>query len=73
MNPETSNSYRAQVAAEERAASEAAQREADKKNLKPLLLAVGDTLRANGCLYRVRKVTPKDFIIRRPGVEVPRG
>jgi hypothetical protein len=72
MNPETSNSYRAQVAAEERAASEAAQREADKKNLK-LLLAVGDTLRANGCLYRVRKVTPKDFIIRRPGVEVPRG
>ena len=47
--------------------------------VKPVVLAVGDTLRANGCLYRVRKVTPKDFIIRligvetRPGVEVPRG
>lgn len=42
-------------------------------------LRVGDTIRANGYLYRVRKVVKKDIVLRVLGVEtsprvvVPRG
>ena len=69
------NTFRDQVAAEEAAKL----KEPKGPVVKPVVLAVGGILRANGCLYRVRKVTPKDFIIRLIGVEtrsrvvVPRG
>jgi hypothetical protein len=37
--------------------------------VRAILLRVGDTIRANGYLYRVRKVTPKDIVIRPLGAE----
>lgn len=78
------NSYRDQIEKEQvqedldKAAKQMGEKPA-KPVVKPVVLAVGDTLRANGCLYRVRKRTAKDFVIRligvenRPGVEIPRG
>jgi hypothetical protein len=37
--------------------------------VRAILLCVGDIIRANGYLYRVRKVTPKDIVIRPLGAE----
>jgi hypothetical protein len=80
MNTEKTNAFREQVDREaEELAKQLGEKLVDRRPIKPILLQVGDTLRANGCLYRVRKVTPKDVVLRllgkenQPGVEVPRG
>jgi hypothetical protein len=66
MDAERTNAYRDQL---EKQMGEKTPQPA----VKPLRLSVGDTIRANGCLYRVRKITSKDYVLRLIGVEVKRG
>ena len=77
---ELKNTFREDVEADlAKAAKDLGERPTDRRPVKPVRLQEGDTIRANGCLYRVRKVTRKDVVLRLLGVEnqprvgVPRG